>query len=103
MFENVKSYLFFFLLRKQAERKFRRLYHLEKSIHEQMMNEQELEIVEQQREFNHKREQIEENFDFEIESLDSNYQISMKKQYLRRRNQSNRNQRPLLTRKISFI
>jgi hypothetical protein len=82
--------LFFFLLRKEAYREFRRLYHLEEKRRQQLLNRHEYEIDEQREEFRHKREELIKKYDFELQTIEQKEKIEIERENVLLSNEYNK-------------
>jgi hypothetical protein len=84
------EFLFFYLIRKEAHREFRRLYHLEEKRRQQLLNRHEYEIDEQRQEFRHKREELIKKYDFELQSIEQKQKIELERENVLLTNEYNK-------------
>jgi hypothetical protein len=68
------------IFRKEAQREFRRLYHLEEKRRQQLLNRHEFEIDEQRQEFRRKREELIKKYDFELQTMEQKQKVEIERE-----------------------
>jgi arylsulfatase A-like enzyme len=88
-------FVWFYLIRKEAHREFRRLYHLEEKRRQQLLNRHEYEIDEQRQEFRYKREEIIKKYDYELQTIEQKHQIELDREKLLLTNEYNKKRKQI--------
>ncbi|CAF0868970.1 unnamed protein product [Didymodactylos carnosus] len=76
--------------RKEANREFRRLYHLEEKRRQQLLTRHEYEIEEQKQEFRRKREDLCKKYDFELQTMEQKQKAEIEREMLLLTNEYNK-------------
>jgi len=80
----------FYLIRKEAQREFRRLYHLEEKRRQQLLNRHEYEIEEQRQDFRYKREELIKKYDLELQTIEQKHKIEIDRENVLLTNEYNK-------------
>ncbi|CAF0796707.1 unnamed protein product [Didymodactylos carnosus] len=76
--------------RKEANREFRRLYHLEEKRRQQLLTRHEYEIEEQKQDFRRKREDLCKKYEFELQTMEQKQKVEIERESLLLTNEYNK-------------